>query len=103
MRHKIRTDKKGYVKMDHNSNSGSVHYNNEVYLPDKYTDCSESISLKEARETLFGSRTGLWRLIAEEGKPLQLIADSTMCDIIGIDIDLPPEDKTAFLMKNIAE
>ncbi len=90
--------------MDHNSNSEPVYYNNnEVYLPDKYTDCSESISLKEVRETLFGSRTGLWRLIAEEGKPLRLIADSTMCDIIGIGIDLPPEEKAAFLMKNIAD
>lgn len=102
------TDEKWYVKMDHNSNSGPVHYNNnnnnnDVYLPDKYTDCSESISLNEARETLFSSRTGLWRLIAEEGKPLQLIADSTMCDIIGTDLSLSPEEKAAFLMKNIAE
>lgn len=89
--------------MNYNSNSEPVSYNNDISLPDEYTDCSESISLNEARETLFSSRTGLWRLIAEEGKPLQLIADSTMCDIIGTDLSLSPEEKAAFLMKNIAE
>ena len=65
-------------------------------------DNAGAISLEEAGETLLGSQTGIWRLVIEEGKPKKLYADRTMCGIIGVPPNTPPEETDMVLNENIA-
>lgn len=62
---------------------------------------NRDFQVSEIENTLSGAHTGLWRLIAEEGHKLRLIANKTMCDLLGIGYDLSPEENAEFLMNNI--
>lgn len=46
----------------------------------------------DIEETLEGSRTGLWTMEMEEGRPSRMYADRTMCMLLGTDQSVSPEE-----------
>ena len=61
------------------------------------------ITQSEAQQTLSGSRTGIWKLIAHKDGKTDMIFDDVMSDMMGFDRNAPSQDNITRLTENIAD
>ena len=61
------------------------------------------ITQSEAQQTLSGSRTGIWKLIAHKDGKTDMIFDDVMSDMMGFDRNAPSQDNISRLTEHIAD
>lgn len=61
------------------------------------------ITQSETQQTLSGSRTGIWKLIAHKDGKTDMIFDDVMSDMMGFDRNAPSQDNISRLTEHIAD
>ncbi len=61
------------------------------------------ITQSETQQTLSGSRTGIWKLIAHKDGKADMIFDDVMSDMMGFDRNAPSQDNISRLTEHIAD